>query len=73
MRKRVIETVSTDGKGPPLYFLGFRDQGQRWDCIWTASRARARWFDPDEVAVEIRLLAPFVEPRRIVSAQPIVA
>lgn len=70
MRKRVIETVSADGKGTPLYFLGFRDRGQQWECLWTPSRARARWLDPDEAVVEIRLIAPFVEPRRILSDQP---
>jgi len=73
MPKRVIETASTDGLAPPLYFLGYRDQGQKWECAWTPTRARARWFDADEAEVEIQLLAPLVEPQRILSVQPVMA
>ncbi|MDO9710607.1 hypothetical protein [Paracraurococcus lichenis] len=73
MAKRVIETVGTDGVTPPLYFLGYRDHGQGWECLWTPSRTRARFFDADEAEIEIRLIAPFVEPRRILSAQPVLA
>jgi hypothetical protein len=73
MRKRVIEVAADDGRGQPLYFLGFRDRGDSWDCLWTPSRALARWFDADEAETEIRLVMPFVAPQRVVSAQPIAA
>ncbi|MBK1660155.1 hypothetical protein [Paracraurococcus ruber] len=73
MPKRVIEAVSLDGLTPPLYFLGYRDKGLRAECVWTPNRARARWFDADEAAVEVELIAPMVEPQRILTVQPIMA
>lgn len=71
MRKQVIELASTDGREPPLYLLGYGDRAGDWEPLWTPSRAKARWFDADEAETEMLLLAPFVEPRRIVSVQPI--
>ena len=73
MRKQVIEVASADGSSGPVYFLGFRDRGDRWECLWTPSRVLARWFDADEAETEIRLLVPFVEPQRVVTAQPVAA
>lgn len=73
MPKRVIETVRIDGLSPPLYFLGYRDQGERSECVWTPNRARARWFDADEAEIEIDVIAPMVEPERVLSVQPVMA
>ncbi|WP_135470445.1 hypothetical protein [Crenalkalicoccus roseus] len=71
MSKRVIAAISPDGASPPLYLLGYRDEGEGWECRWTPRRARARWFDSDEAEIEVRLLAPRHEGWRILSPEPV--
>lgn len=73
MRKQVIEVTSTDRGEPPLYFLGYGDRLDGWAPLWTPNRAKARWFDADEAATEIRLLAAFLEPRCTASVQTVAA
>ena len=70
MGKRVIAAISRDG-APPLYLLGYRDDGTAWACRWTPSRAHARWFDADEAEVEAQLLAPEHAGRRTLSPEPL--
>lgn len=71
MAKRVIAANLPDRSLPPLFLLGFRDDGARWTCRWTHSREYARWFDADEAETEAQLLGPYLSTGRILSAEPV--
>ncbi len=71
MGKRVIAAIRTDGTLPPLYLLGFRDDGAAWVCRWTLSRAHARWFDAEEAEIEAKMLARHHAGWRVLSPEPV--
>ncbi len=73
MAKRVIAAICPDRSLPPLFLLGFCDDGARWTCRWTQSREYARWFDADEAEIEAQLLDPYLSMQRILSAEPVSA
>lgn len=71
MAKQVIQATSTGGGGQPLYLLGYQDDGETWECLWTSSRFHARWFDADEAEAEVQLLLTVFDSEHLISPQPI--
>lgn len=71
MAKQVIQVTGMDGAETPLYLLGYRDEGDAWETVWTQSRFHARWFDAEEAEVEVQLLLAVLEPQQSLSPQPI--
>ena len=56
MSKCVIAAVRPGADDPPLFFLGYQDDGAGWVCRWTSSRHHAHWFAADEAEIEAGLL-----------------
>ena len=71
MSKRVIQASGVDPAEPPLYLLGYRDEGDHWEAVWTTSRFHALWFDAEEAEVEVQLLLSVTEPSQRLSPQRI--
>ena len=67
-RHLIVATDSPPAR--PLYFLGYRDDGARSECVWTANPWEARWLDADEARVEAGLIAALC-PRYVVAARPV--
>ena len=58
MPKHVI--AATDGDPTQLrFFLGYKDDGEFCDVLWTPSPWQARWIDAAEAVIETELLATF--------------
>jgi hypothetical protein len=71
MSKRVIQAKAADPEKPELYLLGYRDDGEQWQAVWTISRSHARWFDAEEAEVEVQLLHSVMDPWHQLSPQPV--
>jgi len=71
MSKRVIQATSADPAEPPLYLLGYRDEGESWEAVWTKSQFHALWFDAEEAEIEVQLLISVLEPSQHLSPQRI--
>ncbi len=56
MSKHVIVVVNLR-QDQPRYFLGYKDQGDSCECLWTAEPWRALWIEAEEAKVEALLLA----------------
>jgi hypothetical protein len=47
------------------YFLGYRDDGDLCEVLWTFDPWQARWIDTAEVAIETELLAALCPSYRL--------
>ncbi len=56
MPKHLI-VASTPDQALPRYFLGYRDDCEINEGLWTLDPWRATWFGADEAAIETILLA----------------
>lgn len=52
---------------PPLYFSGYKDDGDLFDTLWTFDYWQARWIDAPEASVETALLARLYPSYRLQS------
>ena len=66
MSKHVI--LANDHHSTQLrYFLGYRDDGDFCEVLWTYDPWKARWIDAAEAAVEAELLAALCPSYRLQS------
>jgi hypothetical protein len=53
----------------PLYFVGYKDDGEICETIWTNDHWKAMWFDADDAELEATLLAVFCPSYQVEAQQ----